>query len=49
MISDLNDLPPNSVLKSDVVIIGSGPAGIALANELSSSKLQVLLVQRAAV
>ena len=45
MISDLNDLPPNSVLESDVVIIGSGPAGIALANELSSSKMQVILVE----
>src|SRR5271165_5680243 len=45
MISDLNDHSEGSVLESDIAIIGAGPAGIALANELSSTKLQVILVE----
>ena len=45
MIRDLADYPDGSVLETDVVLVGAGPAGIALANELQTSHLQVILVE----
>jgi choline dehydrogenase-like flavoprotein len=45
MICDLMDFPDGSVLEADVVVIGAGPAGIALAHELGSTQIAVVLVE----
>ncbi len=44
-ITNARDLPGDSVLRSDVCIVGSGAAGIALARRLLRTKMRVLLVE----
>ena len=44
-IIDTNKLPPNSILNTDICIVGAGAAGITLANELSGSSQSVCLVE----
>lgn len=45
MIRDLQDYPSETVLYTDVCIVGTGPAGIALAQELIGTNLDVLLLE----
>ena len=45
MIEDLDALPDGGTLDADVCIVGAGPAGIALANELRGKGLDILLVE----
>ena len=45
MVIDLRDLPDETVLDTDVCIVGAGAAGIAMALALSGSRLRVCLVE----
>ncbi len=45
MIEDAQALPAHSVLRSEVCVIGAGPAGIALALALGEQGIQVLLLE----
>ena len=45
MIIDANELDEGTSLPYDLCIVGSGPAGIALANELRKSKLRVCILE----
>jgi choline dehydrogenase-like flavoprotein len=45
MIRDLAALPVDEHISSDVVIVGAGPAGIALARELDAAGLEVVLLE----
>ncbi|WP_045876811.1 GMC family oxidoreductase [Pseudofrankia sp. DC12] len=42
---DLDKLPPDTELTTEVCIVGSGPAGATLAAELAGSALRVLVVE----
>jgi choline dehydrogenase-like flavoprotein len=44
-IIDTNKLPPNSVLDTDICVVGAGAAGITLVNELNGSSQSVCLVE----
>jgi len=45
MILDLNSLHQGQVLRSDVCVIGGGPAGISLARELASRNIGVCVLE----
>jgi choline dehydrogenase-like flavoprotein len=45
VIEDARDLEPNTVLESDIAIIGGGAAGITLALELAGKGLQTCLLE----
>ncbi len=45
MIIDAKDLSPDSVLDSDLCIVGAGPAGLLLAHELASRNVRVTLLE----
>lgn len=45
MIRDLNDVPDDGVIESDVCIIGAGAAGITLAHALSPRGLDITLLE----
>src|SRR5437762_1178144 len=42
---DVRDLPSGTELSGDIAIVGAGPAGIVLAQELSANGLEVLLLE----
>jgi choline dehydrogenase-like flavoprotein len=44
-IVDLNHLQRNSLLEADLCIVGSGPAGLSIANEFVGSDIRVLLLE----
>jgi choline dehydrogenase-like flavoprotein len=44
-IENLSSHPEGSLFEADVVIIGSGPAGLTIANEFVNSTTQVLIVE----
>ena len=46
---DLHELAPDADLACDVCIIGSGPAGAAIARELGQSPLQAILLESGAM
>ena len=46
MLTDGRSLSANTVLKVDLCVIGTGPAGLTIAQELSGSGLQILLLER---
>ena len=46
---DVRELPDGAELGADVCLIGSGPAGITLARELSGSGASVLLLESGGV
>ncbi|RPJ87217.1 MAG: hypothetical protein EHM18_02265, partial [Acidobacteria bacterium] len=45
MIIDANELDDGASLSYDLCIIGSGPAGTTIANELRRSKLRVCVLE----
>ena len=45
MLIDSRDLPEGYTIKTDICIVGSGPAGITLARELASSSNHVALLE----
>jgi choline dehydrogenase-like flavoprotein len=45
MFHDARQLPPDTVLDGDLVIIGAGPAGITIARELIGTQLKVILLE----
>ncbi|MET1023454.1 MAG: FAD-dependent oxidoreductase, partial [Pseudoxanthomonas sp.] len=45
MFVDARGLPRNFVVRSDICIVGAGPAGIALATELRHCGLRVTLLE----
>ncbi|SEM40210.1 Choline dehydrogenase [Pseudoxanthomonas sp. GM95] len=45
MFVDAKALPPDSVIRADICIVGAGPAGIALATELRHCGLRVILLE----
>ena len=45
MLIDAQVIPPGSEFQCDVCVVGSGPAGIAIADRLRNSRLSVLLVE----
>jgi choline dehydrogenase-like flavoprotein len=44
-VQDVRTLEPSATVRADVCIIGSGPAGLTVARELSGSGLDVLLLE----
>lgn len=44
-ISDANKVPANSILNTEICIVGAGAAGITLAHELNESRQSVCLVE----
>jgi choline dehydrogenase-like flavoprotein len=46
MLTDGRSIPTNTVLVADLCIIGSGPAGLAIAHELIGSGIEILLLER---
>ena len=44
-VDDLRALPPELDLAADLCIIGSGPAGLTIARELTGSPLQVIVIE----
>jgi choline dehydrogenase-like flavoprotein/nucleoside-diphosphate-sugar epimerase len=44
-LEDLDDIPSTSPLQCDVCIVGSGPAGLALARALAATQLQVFVLE----
>ncbi len=49
MLNDARNVPSGSVIDADVCIIGSGPAGIALASELAAAGVGVLILESGGV
>ncbi len=49
VLNDAPDVPSGSVIDADVCIIGSGPAGIALASELAAEGVGVLILESGGV
>ncbi len=49
MIQDASDIPDNSILKSDICVVGAGAAGISMALSLMESGLSVLLLESGGV
>jgi choline dehydrogenase-like flavoprotein len=45
MILDLRNFPPGDAFRTDICIVGSGPAGIAIAREFLGTKVGVLLLE----
>ncbi len=45
MIGDSAEIPDGSVVEADLCIVGTGPAGIAIARRFASSKFKVLLLE----
>jgi choline dehydrogenase-like flavoprotein len=45
MIIDVRSLPPDEVLKTQVCIVGAGPAGLAMAREFAHQNFQVYLLE----
>ena len=45
MISSAHDIPKNSVLKADLCVIGSGPAGLSLALEFKDRSEKVVVLE----
>jgi choline dehydrogenase-like flavoprotein len=43
--SDLRDVTTNSLIETDLCIIGSGPAGLSIAKEFIGTNIQVLIVE----
>ena len=44
-ISEANKVPANSILKTEICVVGAGAAGITLAHELNGSRQSVCLVE----
>jgi choline dehydrogenase-like flavoprotein len=42
---DARGIPPDSIIDSDICIIGAGAAGIALAQQFAAAKLRVCLLE----
>lgn len=45
MIFDARSLPPDEILKTDLCIVGAGPAGITLAREFLKQDIRICLVE----
>lgn len=45
MLLDGRNIPDNQSLRTEVCIIGGGPAGITIANEFINSKFEVILIE----
>jgi choline dehydrogenase-like flavoprotein len=45
MITDISTIPPDTVIDSDVCVIGSGAAGIAITRELTRTGLRVVVLE----
>lgn len=45
MITDMRTLPERSIMQTDLCVIGGGAAGIAIARDLSGSRLRVVLAE----
>ena len=45
MIGDSAEIAPDTILEADLCIVGSGPAGIAIARHFAKSKLDVLVLE----
>jgi choline dehydrogenase-like flavoprotein len=45
MFKDLKDYPSNSILKYDICIVGTGPAGISVAKKLLSTDLKIAILE----
>jgi len=45
MISDARSLPPDSVIRADLCLVGAGAVGITIARELADSGLRVCLLE----
>ena len=44
-ISDLNQLDDQTTIEADLCIVGSGPAGVSIANEFANTDVDVLLLE----
>src|SRR3982074_2560463 len=42
---DLNQVEDNSLMESDLCIVGSGPAGLSIANEFAQTRIDVLVLE----
>jgi choline dehydrogenase-like flavoprotein len=45
MLRDCREIPDKSVLKTDICIVGAGPAGITLADALAANGHEVMLLE----
>src|SRR5271167_2637665 len=49
MLTDGQGIPSNSVFDADLCVIATGPSGLAITQQLSNSKLEIMLIERGAV
>ena len=45
MFKDLKDFPSNSILRYDICIVGTGPAGISVAKQLLGTNLKIAILE----
>ncbi len=44
-VQDVRSVPPGTTVRADVCVVGTGPAGLSIARELSGSELDVLILE----